>query len=212
MYLPLYFKTDQMPCLIVGGGNVAARKIQLLLEVDCAVTVVAPALDDSVRAACGRGLLTWHARPYVRGDCRGFRLVVAATPLAEVNRRVSMEAQDLGIPVNVVDAPELCTVIFGAVWRDGPLTVAVSSGGIAPFMAAAVRDRIAESARGMGAWIEAAGKFRAAVRAEISDRAEMDRLYRRFENRIQGDSPPHFERNWTLAEWIEWLDRSDSEP
>lgn len=137
--------------------------------------------------------------------------MVAATPHAEVNRTVSQEAQDLGIPINVVDAPELCTVIFGAIWRDGPLTVAVSSGGIAPFMAAAVRNRIADAAAGMGSWIDAAGRFRAAVRAEVSDRAEREGLYRRFETNIQRRLPPGQEQTWTLSDWVEWLEQPGPE-
>lgn len=211
MFFPLYFKTDQLPCLIVGGGSVAAGKIELLLDAGCALTVIAPAIDEGVREASVHGLLSWRPREYRAGDCRGFRLVVAATPHAEVNRTVSQEAQDLGIPINVVDAPELCTVIFGAIWRDGPLTVAVSSGGIAPFMAAAVRNRIADAAAGMGSWIDAAGRFRAAVRAEVSDRAEREGLYRRFETNIQRRLPPGQEQTWTLSDWVEWLEQPGPE-
>ncbi len=209
MILPLYFKADGMPCLIVGGGRVAARKVELLLEAACTVTVVAPEVDESVRVAAARGILLWQARGYMSGDCKGFRLVVAATPLVEVNRAVSMEAQNLGIPVNVVDDPELCTVIFSAVWRDGPLTVAVSSGGAAPFMAVAVRNRIAKAAEGMGSWVVAAGKFRAAVRAEVTERTERDRLYRLFENRVERGLPPRWEEGWTLQEWIDRLELAE---
>lgn len=209
MFLPLYFKTKQMPCLVVGGGKVAARKIEMLLATDCSLTVVAPTIDDPILKAVDSGSLSWRARPYAPGDCEGFQLVVAATPHEEVNRAVSIEARRLGIPVNVVDAQELCTVIFAAVWRDGPLTISVSSGGAAPFMAAAIRDRISRVAGGMGAWVEAAGGFRAAVRTEVRNPAERNRLYRWFTARIQNLPPENMPESRKLADWLKWLDRPE---
>jgi uroporphyrin-III C-methyltransferase/precorrin-2 dehydrogenase/sirohydrochlorin ferrochelatase len=208
MFLPLYFETNQMPCLVVGGGKVAARKIEMLLAAGCSLTVVAPTIDDPIRNAVRSGSLSWRERPYAPGDCKGFQLVVAATPHEEVNRAVSIEARRLGIPVNVVDAPELCTVIFTAVWRDGPLTISVSSGGTAPFMAAAIRDRISSVAGGLGAWVEAAGRFRAAVRAGVKDPGERGRLYRLFAARAQNLPPENLPKSQELADWLEWLDRS----
>jgi uroporphyrin-III C-methyltransferase/precorrin-2 dehydrogenase/sirohydrochlorin ferrochelatase len=208
MFVPLYFKTRQMPCLIVGGGQVAARKIEMLLAAGCLLTVVAPAIDDSIRKAVDAGVLNWRARAYAAGDCEGFQLVVAATPHEGVNRAVSLEARRLGIPVNVVDAPELCTVMFAAVWRDGPLTISVSSGGAAPFMAAEIRDRISRVVDGMGAWVEAAGKFRAAVRSEVADPAERDRLYRLFAARTHFLLPENLPESQALADWLKWLNLS----
>lgn len=120
-----------------------------------------------------RGRLRWLARVYQDGDCTGFQLVIAATACEETNKAVSSEARQKGIPVNVVDVPELCTVIFGASWNEGPVTISVSTGGVAPFMAAFVRDRVSEAACGMGEWVEAAGRFRTAVRWAIKDPSEM---------------------------------------
>jgi uroporphyrin-III C-methyltransferase/precorrin-2 dehydrogenase/sirohydrochlorin ferrochelatase len=208
MFLPLYFRTKRMRCLVVGGGQVAARKVEMLLAAGCSLTVVAPAIDDPIRNAVDSGSLSWRARPYTPGDCEGYQLVVAATPHKEINRTVSIEAQRLGIPVNVVDAPELCTVIFSAVWRDGPLTISVSSGGAAPFMAAAIRDRISRVACGMGAWVEAAGRFRAAVRAGVTDPTERNGLYRSFTARIQNLPPENMPESQKLGDWLKWLDRS----
>ena len=205
MYLPLFIKTQQLRCLVVGGGSVAERKVELLLASSCVVTVVAPSVDARIRTAAGSGLLTWHARDFTDGDCAGFQLVIAATPREAVNRAVSEEAQKLGIPVNVVDSLQLCTAIFGATWRDGPLTISISSGGTAPFMAAAVRDRIGKAAGGMGRWIEAGGQFRAAVRTEVRDPAARARLYRLFAERAQAGPPAALPRGRTLGDWLEWL-------
>ena len=207
MYLPLFIKTQQLRCLVVGGGSVAARKVELLLASSCALTVVAPAVDARIRNAAGRSLLTWHAREFTDGDCAGFQLVIAATPHEVVNCTVSVEAQKLGIPVNVVDSPRLCTAIFGATWREGPLTISISSGGRAPFMAAEVRDRIGEAAAGMGRWMEAAGQFRAAVRTEVQDPAARARLYRLFAKCSRNGPPAALPRGRALADWLEWLGR-----
>ena len=205
MYLPLFFDARRLPCLVVGGGKVGAHKVGLLLSAGAILTVVAPAMDDQIRTAVDRGLATWRAREFRPGDCEGFRLVVAATPLEPVNRAVSDEAKRLGIPVNVVDAPEMCTFIFGANWHDGPLTVSVSTGGRAPFMASAVRDLVAETAGGMGDWVAVAAKFRAAVRREVASPTERALLFRMFVTRSRLGPPAYPFRNETLAEWLEWL-------
>ena len=207
MYLPLFIKTEQLRCLVVGGGAVAARKVELLLASSCSLTVVAPEAGARIRTAAGCGLLTWHAREFRDGDCAGFQLVIAATPHEVVNRIVSVEARKLGIPVNVVDSPQLCTAIFGATWREGPLVVSISSSSRAPFMASAVRDRIGEAAGGMGRWIEAAGQFRAAVRAEVREPTARVRLYRLFAKCSRAGPPAALPQNRTLADWLEWLER-----
>lgn len=209
MYLPLFVKTDHLPCLIIGGGKVAAHKVETLLAAGCTLTLIAPEIEDSVREAAGRGLLRWLARVYRHGDCTGFQLVIAATACDETNRAVSSEAQQKGIPVNVVDVPELCTVIFGASWNEGPVTISVSTGGVAPFMAAAVRDRVAEAACGAGAWVEAAGRFRASVRRAVVDPGEKERLYRRFVARTQEQSAVAVPQGKDLADWLAFLNSGD---
>jgi uroporphyrin-III C-methyltransferase/precorrin-2 dehydrogenase/sirohydrochlorin ferrochelatase len=212
MFLPLHFKTKQLSCLIIGGGNVAARKVETLTSAGCLVTVVAPAIDSHIRHAVERSQVRWRARAFAAGDCAGFQLVIAATPHRAVNRTVSEEARSLGIPVNVVDDPELCTVFFGAVWQDGPLTVSVSSGGTAPFMAMALRDGIAKAHAGMGAWVDAAAHFRRAVRSEVTNVEERHRLYRRFADEAKSRPPDKLPQSTLLMEWLNWLERRTSDP
>ncbi|MBP1596248.1 MAG: cysG [Acidobacteria bacterium] len=208
MDLPLFFKLDQLPCLMIGGGSVAARKLDMLLATSCALTVIAPALDDRIREAVRNGRIRWHPRTYGRGDCRGYRLVIAATPHKEVNRAVSSEAQELGIPVNVVDAPELCTVTFGAVWKEGPLTVCVGTGGAAPFMAGLIRDRVAAAAGGMAAWVNVAARFRTVVRKAVPDAAQREHLYHRFASLAQTGTPANPPDSDALADWLDWLEHT----
>jgi uroporphyrin-III C-methyltransferase/precorrin-2 dehydrogenase/sirohydrochlorin ferrochelatase len=205
-YLPLFFKTEGLACLTVGAGEVARRKVEMLAELGCRITIVALEIDPAIRAIAERGGAVWRRRAYASGDCVGFQLVIAATQHREVNRRVYEEARSLGIPVNVVDDPELCTVVFPALWRDGPLTVAVSTGGTAPFMASAVRDSLARGTRGWGTWVAAAGRFRDAVRKSVADDEAKNRLYRRFMQKALAGTASSLPESAELQAWIEWLD------
>jgi uroporphyrin-III C-methyltransferase/precorrin-2 dehydrogenase/sirohydrochlorin ferrochelatase len=205
MYLPLLFK-EGLRCLIVGGGEVASRKIELLLDIPCDITIVAPQISDLVAKEVHKGSVRWLEREYASGDCPGFQLIVAATPVREVNRLIFEEAGKLGIPVNVVDDPMLSTVIFPAVWRDQSLSVAVSTGGAAPFLAAEIRNLLAGSAQGMGRWTELAGKFREIVRKEIADMEERKRLYRKFLDAGQPDESKTPPTSTRLEDWLMWLE------
>jgi uroporphyrin-III C-methyltransferase/precorrin-2 dehydrogenase/sirohydrochlorin ferrochelatase len=133
--------------------------------------------------------------------------VIAATQLREVNRAVFEEARTLGVPVNVVDDPGLCTVVFPAIWRNGPLMVAVSTGGEAPFMAAAIRDRVAAHAAGMGQWVVAASRFRQAVRKAVKDPDERYRLYQEFLAAPSLGNAAGAPESVDLEVWRAWLDQ-----
>jgi len=207
MYLSLAFKGDGLRCLIVGGGEVALRKLELLLETGCAVTVISPRIDDGIRSAVAAKGVQWIAREFCAGDCRGYQLVIAATEHQGINRAISEESRSLCIPVNVVDDPELCTVIFPAVWRQDPLTISVTTEGVAPFMAAAVRDRIAVHGASLAGWVEIAAKFRAVVRSGVRDPKEKRLLYQRLVEAIQPGNPPDPPESKKLGDWIEWLEK-----
>lgn len=204
MFLPLLLKTEDLHCLLVGGGQVAARKLAMLARTGCRITVEAIEPCPAVRALVASGAADLIGRAYRAGDCRGYGLVVAATERREVNRAIFEEARSLGIPVNVVDDPELCTVIFPAAWREGPLVLAVSTGGTAPFLAAALRDRLAEQCAGVGAWAAAAGRFRQAVRKAVPDPQARQRLYRLFPPLGEAAGAPD---SLELGDWLAWLDR-----
>ena len=127
-------------CLVVGGGPVARRKVEGLVACGAEVTVVAPEVDPAVEALPG---VRVERRPYRRGDVAGHRLAFAATDDPAVNRAVHDEAEELGVWVNAADQPDACTFTLPAVVRQGPVTVAVSTGGRSPALAKDLRDRIA---------------------------------------------------------------------
>jgi precorrin-2 dehydrogenase/sirohydrochlorin ferrochelatase len=135
---------DGKAALVVGGGLVAARKIEDLLAAEAAVRVVASEPCAQVRSMAGCGLISAEWRPYAGGDLDGVFLVVAATNDESVNARVAADAQARNILVNVVDRPALCTFTLPAVARRGQLTLAVATSGLCPSLSGVLRDEILE--------------------------------------------------------------------
>ncbi|MDT3720763.1 siroheme synthase CysG [Pseudomonas oryzihabitans] len=169
-YLPLFHKLDGRPVLVIGGGDIALRKSVLLAEAGARITLVAPEIEPEVRAFVEAKGGSCRVQRYAADLLVGHCLVIAATDDDEVNETVSHDAQALGLPVNAVDAPKLCTVIFPAIVDRSPLVIAISSGGDAPVLARLVRAKL-ES------WIPAtygqlaqlAQRFRARVKARFAD-------------------------------------------
>lgn len=129
-------------CLVVGGGPVAARKVRGLLDVGADVDVIAPALCTSLAAEVGEGRVRWQERPVADDDLAAetYGFVVAATDDVEVNRRVVALATSAGTWANDATAADGGPAALPAVHRDGPVTVAVSTGGIHPGAATWLRD------------------------------------------------------------------------
>lgn len=154
--VPLYpvgLVVDGRPCLVVGGGRIAARKVTALLHCRAAVTMVAPDVHVAVQALVDNGSiaaidgapLDVQVRPYRPGEAAGYRLVVAATGVAAVDRIVHRDAEDAGVWVNCADDPAHCSFVLPAVHRDGPVSVAVATGGASPALAAWARRRVADA-------------------------------------------------------------------
>jgi precorrin-2 dehydrogenase/sirohydrochlorin ferrochelatase len=129
--------------LVVGGGRVALEKVQGLLDCGAAVTVVAPQIAPELE----RLPVDLVRRSYRADDLGGRFLVVAATATPSLNRRVYRDAEARTLLCNVVDVPELCSFILPAVHRQGPIAVAISTGGASPALAQRLRDEIAAVVR-----------------------------------------------------------------
>ena len=131
------------PCLVVGGGRVALRKVEGLLAAGAAVTVVAPAVDGELAALDGVAV---HRRRYEPGEAGagGYRLVVTATDDRSVNQQVHDDAEAAGVWVNSADDPDRCTFTLPAVVRRGPLMLTVATGGHSPAVASWIRGRLAD--------------------------------------------------------------------
>ncbi len=141
-FYPVFLRLSGRPCLVVGGGRVAERKVGDLLECGAAVTVVAPAAVPGLERAAREGRLRRLARGFEEADLEGVFLAVVATDTPELNQRIHQLAEARGVPVNVVDQPELCSFIVPAVVRRGEFQLAVSTGGASPVLARKVKEEL----------------------------------------------------------------------
>jgi siroheme synthase-like protein len=138
---PVNLVVEGVPCLVVGGGRIAARKAAGLLDCGATVHVVASEVGADVRELAGA---TWEERPYRAADLEGRRLVMTATDDPSVNARVAADATAAGLWVNSADDPDNCSFTLPAVARQGSLTVAISTGGHSPALAAWLRRHVEE--------------------------------------------------------------------
>ena len=145
-FLPIFINIKNRNCLVVGGGEVAARKIALLLRAGAHVTVIAPELcaelSERLPDQLSQGMITHRAEAFRPDHLNDAVLVIAATDDTVVNREVSEAAKQLRIPVNVVDSPDLCSFIMPSIIDRSPVLVAVSSGGASPVLARLLRARL----------------------------------------------------------------------
>src|SRR5256885_114505 len=153
--LPLFLNVTGRPVALVGGGRVAAGKLQQLLAAGARVTVVAPAMSDGIRSQAAN-VVELRERPFAPSDLDGVWLVVAAAT-ADVNRAVAAAAEERRLFVNAVDDPANATAyLSGVVRRDG-VTIAISTSGHAPALTSLLREALdALLPRDLPAWIERA--------------------------------------------------------
>ncbi len=141
-FLPLFHNLRGARVLVVGGGEIALRKSRLLADSGAVLRVVAPEIGVEVRELIERSGGEQILRGYTESDLNGCVLIIAATDDEPLNAQVSADARQRGVPVNVVDAPALCSVIFPAIVDRSPLVIAVSSGGDAPVLARLIRAKL----------------------------------------------------------------------
>ncbi|MFT5110948.1 MAG: uroporphyrin-III C-methyltransferase/precorrin-2 dehydrogenase/sirohydrochlorin ferrochelatase [Parasphingorhabdus sp.] len=141
-FLPIFFDIKDHRCLVVGAGEVAARKANLLLEAGGQVMVVAPETGDTLRRMIDDGMVSYQATEFTEDLIEGCRLVIAATNDPEVNRSVAQLADAANIPVNVADHPDQGSFIVPSVIDRSPVVVAVSTGGSSPVLARLLRARL----------------------------------------------------------------------
>ena len=183
-YFPVFVKLKDQDCLVVGAGEIAARKIELLARAGAKITVIAGKISPQVlnlKASCHLNLLQKFFTP---ADLHGYRLVVSATDNNETNQLVAKTAGEQNILVNVVDNPALCSFIFPAIIDRSPIIAAVSSGGAAPVLARLLRAKIESIIPpAYGRLAQLAEKFRTDVKNHIKEPAQR-RIF--WENIFQG--------------------------
>lgn len=141
---PIQLEIENMPCLVVGGGSVALRKVRSLTEAGARVTVISPALCDGLAELAALGRIDHIVRGCRCGDTLGYRLVICATDDGALNRRIADEAKAGGALVNVIDAPEEGNFTVPASVASGQLLLTVSTGGISPAFSRMLRRELGE--------------------------------------------------------------------
>ncbi|MDD4913576.1 MAG: siroheme synthase CysG [Methylococcales bacterium] len=184
-YLPVFLDLKQQACLVVGAGEVAARKAELLCRAGASVTVVGCRVAENMRSMAANHALSIHERAFETADLDGMRLVVAATDNPALNAEIALAAKQRHLLVNVVDTPALCNFIFPAIIDRSPVIAAVSSGGNAPVLARLLRARIESMIpAAFGKLALLAEKFRPQVKQRLQD-AGQRRMF--WEKVLQGN-------------------------
>jgi precorrin-2 dehydrogenase / sirohydrochlorin ferrochelatase len=171
-YYPIFLNLQGKRCLVVGGGEIASRKVQGLLEAGAVVVVVSPALTEPLLALAQQGAIQYAARSFQDNDVAGCALVIGATNQPAVNDAVGQAARQRGIWVNIVDTPVACDFIAPAIVRRGALQIAISTGGNSPTLAQRIRAQL-EQTYGpeyaeLLAWL---GQERERIRRQVVDPA-----------------------------------------
>ncbi|HEY0842965.1 siroheme synthase CysG [Methylotenera sp.] len=167
--LPIFINITNRLCVVIGGGDVATRKVSMLLKANAAVTLISPEICHELQALAEAKKIQCVQATYSKHQLEGACLVIAATDDEAVNKAVSVDAKALGIPVNVVDAPDLCTFTMGSIIERSPVVIAISSEGNAPVLARYIRTKIeAMLPAGYGRIAGIAGEFRDKVKAKFA--------------------------------------------
>ncbi len=145
VYFPVFLNVRRKKCVVVGGGQVAFRKVRMLLDCGASVTVISPVLRRDLTELANRKSIQVIRRSYKLGDLKGASIVIAATDAKETNRKVAKEAGRVGALVNVVDDPKPSDFIVPSLLRRGDLTITISTGGMSPALARKIRTRLEES-------------------------------------------------------------------
>ena len=143
--LPIFMKIENSKCIVVGGGEIALQKINQLIDSKAKVTVIAPKIIKDI--ACLPVNLIY--REYKSSDIDLSKIIIAATDDNNINRIIFNDANKRGIPVNVVDEPELCSFYMGSVYKDKDLKIAISTNGKCPSLGTYLRDHIKNISKGL---------------------------------------------------------------
>lgn len=169
-YLPIFIDIKQKPCLVVGGGDIAYRKMSLLLKANAQVTCVDQSACANVQALADQDKITLIKRNFEVSDITSQALIISATNNTQVNAQVSQLAHSANIPVNVVDSPDLCSFIMPSIVDRSPIIIAISSAGKTPVLARLIRAKLESTIpHAYGKLAELAGSFRDQVKAKFTN-------------------------------------------
>ncbi len=141
-YYPIYLDITDRRCIVIGGGDVAERKVERLLEFGACVVVVGKMLTDALETMKRSGRIDHIDADYNKNLIDGAFLVIGATDSDDVNKNISRDAKDKGILVNIVDDPDKCDFILPSLFTRGDLLISISTGGKSPALAKKIRQEM----------------------------------------------------------------------
>jgi uroporphyrin-III C-methyltransferase/precorrin-2 dehydrogenase/sirohydrochlorin ferrochelatase len=168
-HLPIFINVRQNPCLVIGGGDIALRKINLLIKAQAKVDCLSPLFCEGITNLSQSGDVNLIQKRFESDDIKDYAIIIASTDDSSVNALISKSAKKARIPVNVVDSPELSSFIMPSIVDRSPVIIAVSSAGKAPVLARIIRaklETVIPSAYGVLA--EIAGEYRQKVKDRFS--------------------------------------------
>lgn len=190
-YFPMFVDLTGQKCLVVGGGKVALRKVQVLLDFDAVVHVVAREISEDILRISDERLFL-EEREFAESDIEGCALVVVATDEGGFNQRISELCRGRHIPVNVVDDKEKCSFIFPSYVKEKNLVGAFTSSGNSPVLAQYIKDKASEIITPrLGELNEALGTLRPMILDEVKDEKTRKIVFKRIiEEAIAKDEIP----------------------
>ncbi|MBI5875237.1 MAG: bifunctional precorrin-2 dehydrogenase/sirohydrochlorin ferrochelatase [Deltaproteobacteria bacterium] len=189
-YYPIFLDIKRKPCVVIGGGTVAERKVVSLLDAGARVLVISPELTPALKKLASKKKIGYCPKSYEQGDLKGFFLAYSATNNTKVNRAVFSEAKGQAVLLNVVDVPALCNFIVPSVVDRGDLLIAISTSGKSPAMAKKIRQQLEkEFGKEYAVFLEIMGKIRDKL---LTVSKESDKNKKIFENIV----------NSPMLEWI----------
>lgn len=177
-YYPAFVNIKGKECIVIGGGNIAERKVLSLLNSGAKVKVISPELTDTLKKYVKEGQIRYLKRKYRKGDTKDAFVVIVATSDSKINKKIAEEATCL---VNVVDNPEISNFIVPSVMKRGLLTIAISTSGASPAMAKYIRKELQSLyGRDFGKFLNLLKRIRIEVLKKISDKRKRETLLKKL--------------------------------
>ncbi len=166
-------------CVVVGGGSVAARKVDALVKAKACVTVISPELSEALADMVKTGQIEYLSKAYEPGDVTGYFLVICAANQEAVNRQAALEATSAGALVNVADSPELGNFTVPSKVERGDLMLTVSTGGKSPALAKKLREELARCyGPEYGAYLELLSGVRETMKESLPTARDREAFWR----------------------------------
>ena len=177
-YYPIYLNLKNRLCVVVGGGEVAERKVKSLVACDARVLVISPELNQELQELYQKGLIRYRRGNFSREDLSEACLVIGATDSRQTNSEIAEQARKQGILVNIVDNPEECDFIVPATVERGDLLIGISTGGKSPALARNIREELEERyGEEYAEFLNLMGELREVLKKEMPDQQQRERIF-----------------------------------